>query len=604
MTTPATFLSQLNSTYAKLHKTYEDYFWDSYMGNAPVADKKDIALKKLDAFRGNVALKDQAIALKAKATRSERERLDTWIRFFNLYQVPEAGAVIREEIARLETKIQTERASRTEGYIDPHTKAFVAASTVKMRTMIQTHPDEAIRKACYEARETLAHEHVEDFVTLVRLRNQFANTLGYSDFYDYKLRHVDGMTKAELFGIFDEIKQAILPVQAEIRAAESNSRGLRQPWNFLYKLTGDYTKAEEPFYQFDEALPRWLTSFARLGVSFGGGTLTLDLLDRAGKYNNGFCQWPELVRFDDGKRLPGRANFTCVVVPNQIGSGKEGYKTLFHEGGHAAHFLSITERDICLNHEYAPMTAAWAETQSMFMDTLLDSYEWKSRYAQNSTGDTYSKQLYITKYEATRLLRHTRIMPILFIAAFERAIYECKKLDAKQVLLIAKRTHREYFDQRESSLLALNTPHIYSWESACSYHGYGLAEVALHMWREYFYKKYGYIVDNKQVGKEMLQAWRVGSRYDFKTMVKNVTGKTLSAKALIRVIEESTSVHMKRVEGYLKRTPKAQKVALNKLNATIRLVHGKKVVATSDIGYQAMVQKYQRWIATHTMTNT
>jgi hypothetical protein len=39
--------------------------------------------------------------------------------------------------------------------------------------------------------------------------------------------------------------------------------------------------------------------------------------------------------------------------------------------------------EICLNTEYPPASTAWDETQSMFLDTMFDSIEWRTRYAKN-----------------------------------------------------------------------------------------------------------------------------------------------------------------------------------------------------------------------------
>src|SRR5215472_3877424 len=38
------------------------------------------------------------------------------------------------------------------------------------------------------------------------------------------------------------------------------------------------------------------------------------------------------------------------------------------------------------------------------------------------------------------------------------------------------------------------------------------AELALEQWRDYFYEKYDYIVDNPSVGKEMREVWKLGSQ--------------------------------------------------------------------------------------------
>jgi hypothetical protein len=185
-------------------------------------------------------------------------------------------------------------------------------------------------------------------------------------------------------------------------------------------------------------------------------------------------------------------------------------------------------------------------------------------------------------------------MSIVFIATFERRVYEEKNLTEAKVVRIAKYTCREIFDYSTDSLLALNTPHIYSWQSACSYHGYGLAQVALYQWRDYFYKKYGYIVDNPAVGKEMKEAWSWGARYDFKTAVRQATGQRLSPKALIRHITRSPETVIRDAKKAIKRLQTVHGKVV-KLDAGITMVHGKKVIADSKQGVSAMCKAYAEW---------
>ncbi len=592
--TATKFLDFLNDELYRLHQEYETLFWEAYMGLAKVGKKKDKALADLNAFRGNREHKQTAEKLALTATLEIKERLNLWVRFFELYQVPEAAAALQAKINALESEIQTKRARAVEGYLDPYTKEFVMASMLKMATMIQTHSDGRVRKACFDAREKAAHLCLPEYVTLVELRNEFAALLGYSDFYDYKLSRVDSITKSDLFDIFDEIAIAAKPNLQAIRELEKTIPGLRKPWNFAYKMTGDFVTEEDQYFPFGEAVPRWLESFSKLGVGFAGGKIKLDLVERKGKYNNGFCHWPELVHYKKGKRQAGSASFTCNITPGQVGSGSIAYKTLFHEGGHAAHFLNITEREVCLNHEYAPMTAAWAETQSMFMDTIFSSQEWRAQYAKNSEGIPYPQELFERKTKVMSLIQTGGIMSLVFLATFERQVYELKKPTTDKILKIAKSVYKEMFDQSTDSLRALNTPHIYSWDSACSYHGYGLAEVALHQWREYFHLKYGYIVDNPQVGKEMIEAWTWGSRYDFKTFVKKVTGKKLSAKALIKHITRSPEAAIRDAKKHMEAQAKA-KTKSTKLNATIELVHGKKQISDNSNGVIVMCEVYKKW---------
>jgi Zn-dependent oligopeptidase len=574
------------------------------MGDHSVDKEKNKALNKRDSFRSNRDYYEKVKAFYKANNNKVKERLKIWIDFFELYQSSPEALVLKNKIDNLESEILKKRSSINEGYIDPYTGKFIGASSLKMRTMISTNQDEKIRKACFDAREKLAQISIKEYIEMVQLRNEYARVLGYSDFYDFKVQSEDKITKKELFSLFDSIYQKTKYYFSDIRKLEKSMIGLRKPWNFSYMMSGDFTKEEDQYFQFDESLLRWGKSFAALGIDYKKGFLKLDLLDRKGKYNNGFCHWTDLVHFAKGKRIAGKSNFTCNVVNGQVGSGIQGYNTLFHEGGHAAHLLNAEQKEVILNQEYFPMSTPWAETQSMFLDTMFSSIDWKTRYAKNKEGDSYPFELFERKVKKLNILQPSRMNSILFVSQFEREIYEVKKLTPSKVLSIARKNYKKYFDASVNSLSALNIPHIYSWESSCSYHGYGLAELAVCQWRDYFYKKYGYIVDNPKVGLEMKKVWKLGARKNFKEFVIMATNKKLSVSPFLKEVTLSEKEVIKIAKEEIKRMESVKEY--NKpiyLNVTISMVHGKKEIENNKKSFEEMALKYKKWIYNNKQTN-
>lgn len=408
------------------------------------------------------------------------------------------------------------------------------------------------------------------------------------------------MESDEIFRIFDSLSETLIPFcmkRIEAMTIENTAQNLRAPWNLKYAISGDFTREEDQYFPLETTLDTWGRSFAALGIDYQGSTMHLDLLERQRKYNNGFCHMPIPVHYEEGVQMPAVVNFTCNAIIGQIGSGMVTGNTLFHEGGHAAHFANMNQQEIFLNTEYPPMSTAWAETQSMFLDTLFSSPEWKMRYAKNLAGELYPFSLYESKLRKTFLLEPLSMLRMASVIEFERRIYSTESLDVTIVQKIAAEISLKYNGFNESSLYLLSVPHIYSWSASCAYHGYALATLALTQWQEHLYDTYGYLVDNPLVGQEMTKMWNYGSSKGFAELVEIATGQQLSPQAYLDQIIGGEEQELATTRERLKVMEKVPVFSGTvDLNAHIFIVDGTETISSNESGFDTICTGFRRYV--------
>lgn len=117
-------------------------------------------------------------------------------------------------------------------------------------------------------------------------------------------------------------------------------------------------------------------------------------------------------------------NFTSNAKPDQVGSGYDGINTLFHEGGHAAHFANVKMNAPCFSQEFAPTSMAYAETQSMFCDSLLTDADWLKQYALDDEGNSVPDETIQAMINSRQPFKAYEERSILVVPYFERALYQ------------------------------------------------------------------------------------------------------------------------------------------------------------------------------------
>jgi oligoendopeptidase F len=609
------FFVKLNHDYLKVHKAKEDLFWATYMA---ISDDHAGFARAEQAFKAFVSdpakltdtrrhLAAVASAAPGSARTLVEHGLNGWLAFFEANIIEDATAsAVMAELIEAEANLFAERQKLTLFHLNESGERE-EATLAMLSTNQSLNPHEERRKSSHLAFRELERWVLSNgYLQIVALRNRFARALGYRDYFDFKVRKQERMTPDDLFAILDDFMA---------RTASANERGLAelrrrhgptatQPWNIRFHMSGDVIREMDPYLPFGKGLRRWVDSFRRLGIQFRGATMQLDLLERKGKHQNGFCHGPMPTYYDEmGRWVAGEINFTAEATPNQVGSGWRALNTLFHEGGHAAHFANVSQSSPCFSQEYAPTSMAYAETQSMFCDSVLEDADWLKRYAANSAGEPMPDGLIRARIASRQPFMAFDERWLGLVSYFEAALYAmddaARTPDA--VLELARDTEQRILGVIGPRPL-LAVPHLLNQESSGSYHGYLLAHMAVYQTRAHFLTRFGYLTDNPEIGP-LLAAhyWQPGNSVDHDATLVSLTGEGFSARYLAEACTQSTD------EAWSAATQAVEAAAARnypqdyppRLDATIRVVHGVDLLADNRESEETMCAGFERWVADH-----
>jgi oligoendopeptidase F len=607
---PRQYFDRLNQDYLAVYTPKERWFWTNYMGTT--ADHAAFAASET-AYKSFIAdperideLRAQIAAAEALPAGAERENLlhglGGWLHFFEVNAIEsaegrrlEAGLVEddtalfakRKELALYYTN---EKGERTEG------------STLVLSINLVSSDNEQVRKSSHDALLDLERWVVGNgYIDMVKRRNAFARALGYRNYFDYKVSVSEQMSPEQLFAILDGFEAQTRGSQ---RRGFEDLKRRRGPeavaaHNLKYYTRGDTAQRMDPYLPFAQSLRRWVESFGRMGVDYREADLTLDLIDRKGKFENGFMHLPRPPWYRDAAWVPAAINFTSNANPAQVGSGELGLMTLFHEGGHAAHFANVSQNAPCFSQEFPPTSMAYAETQSMFFDSLLGDADWLKLYAHNADGEPPPDGLIEQKIEAEQPMAAYHERTLLAVPYFEWAAYSLPEaeLTPERLISLARETEQRILGLDCAPRPVLAIPHLLDKTSACSYHGYLLAHMAVYQTRTYLKREFGYLADNPQVGPLLSKHyWQPGNSVSHNDTLVSLTGEGFTGRYLAEHCNRSVEQAWREAQAAMAAAMKRPQPPVQSLNASIRVVHGEELVADNSESDAAMFTAFEQWV--------
>lgn len=608
--TATNYLNTLNHAYLSIHRKKEELFWDTYMGISDDHDGFADAQTKWTHFLSNPNKRSELEYQLTQAAQinDPQEKAATitglsgWLAMFKAHTIETSHAqALKEELIQFETDLFEKKQNHVMRYRDEHGE-WVEGSLPVISSIIRTNNNEGVRQSAHSALLDLEQWLLHNgFLELVQLRNQYARALGFNSFFDYSIEKTEHMTTDELFVILDDFEQRTRNRHQTSLAklAEDNGDQALAGHNFVFSFAGNVMRELDPYVPFSQSLRRWIESFGRLHIDYSGAVLTLDLLDRKGKYQNGFCHGPIPSFYDQGNWVAAKVNFTSNAKPDQMGSGYDGINTLFHEGGHAAHFANVKMNAPCFSQEFAPTSMAYAETQSMFCDSLLGDADWLKQYALNAEGEPVPDAIIKQMVDSRQPFKAYGERSLLVVPYFERALYQLSddELTPERVTMLARDMEQTILGLTCSPRPLMAIPHLLSDESACSYQGYLLAHMAVYQTRAYFTEKYGYLTDNPEIGPLLARHyWHDGNHVSHNQSIQCLTGEGFNAKYLADACNLSAAEAWQLEQQKIAALSLRHRVDPAPLNATINVVDGKIILSSNDESDESLCCQFERYI--------
>ena len=402
---PLAFLEAYGDAVRPIRKAHGDAYWRFSTTADPTAQDELAALEEqLSDLHADPAVYASLQDWLPGTRGLVRRQLEVLLPDYRQAQVPEE---LRKEIIRLSLKIE-ETCTVFRSDLDGR-----QVSSNELDRMLIKEEDDGLRRAAWVATRGVGLRVCDKVRTLVRLRNQQAQHLGFEDYFALSLDDEE-MDPALLGGLLDELQArtdgpwAVLKGRLDTEIAELRGKRVQdlKPWDYTDRFLQSVPRPNEgrtldPWFR-PQNIGRYTKGFFR-GVGLPVDRLwdASDMMPRDGKYPHAYCI--------------GIDNPTDVRVLCNLDTTARWMETTLHEFGHAVYNAGIDAELPFLLRE--PAHTFVTEAVAMFFGRLARSEEWLTTVAKVPTE--------LAADAAARLAENQLVFArwALVVTRFEQAMY-------------------------------------------------------------------------------------------------------------------------------------------------------------------------------------
>lgn len=388
-------------------------------------------------------------------------------------------------------------------------------SKADIAKVLETEKDVEIRKKNYEANIKSGDVIADDLVDLVKMRNEFAKTKGYKNFFEYNLKEAYDVDADYLQKLLDDVYDNAYDMNQKLQA--ENKKELAEEYGISEKDLKQYHYGlllkNNPAKAVNEALKTKeqvvdiaKTTYKNMGYDVDNMPITLDLFPRKNKNTHGFC-----FDIDAGKDARILANLT---------NNTNSIDTLCHELGHCVYHIGINPEMSFLDKSAYP---AMTEAVAMMMGDLQQK--------ENILKDTVSEEV-LTKFKNNHKKSEAKfINRSMLIINFEKQMYENPEQDLKQLWhdLSVKYTGANEDEPLNNAWATI--PHYLSHPAY--YQNYFRADLIKAQMYKSMREDLGNITENKETANYLNdKLFKYGTSLEESELIELFTGSQLSSDAL------------------------------------------------------------------------